>query len=172
MTKGDGAGAGLTEGAGDPPPLRRAGVRDAAALVALQRAAYEPLIEAAGGTPLPLLADYGELLETSEVWVAGEDSGPFDAALILQHQPDATLVWSVAVRPGGQSKGVGRRLLAFAEDRARAAGRARMRLYTSVKFLRNREIYRRFGYREVGEEEVGAREPPWIIVNMEKPLSD
>ncbi len=150
--------------------LRRAGPADVAPLKALQTAAYAPMGEIAGGTPLPLLADYDEIVATMEVWVAGPPSGPFEAALILDHDGAATLVWSVAVAPGTQSTGLGRRLLGFAETRARAAGATRMRLYTHRLYERNRAIYRRFGYREIGEEVVGERDPPWVIVHMEKDL--
>lgn len=159
------------DGAPDPiTNLRRAGPADVAQLTALQTAAYAPMGEIAGGTPLPLLADYDDLIRRMEVWVAGPPSGPFEAALILDHDEGMTLVWSVAVAPGTQSKGLGRRLLAFAETRARAVGATRMRLYTHRLFERNRAIYRRFGYREIGEEVVGQSDPPWVIVNMEKPL--
>lgn len=150
--------------------IRPSGSAERATILELKRAAYEPLTEIAGGTPLPLLADYAEVLAGAETWVVGPEGGPLEAALILQHGDGATLVWSVAVRPGGQSKGLGRELLALAEERARAAGSAAMRLYTSVKFERNRRIYRDFGYREVGEEVVGEQDPPWIIVHMEKSL--
>lgn len=123
-----------------------------------------------GGAPLPLLADYAEVLAASETWVVGPEGGPLEGALILQHKDGATLVWSVSVRPGGQSRGLGRRFLELAEERASAAGSRIMRLYTNVKFERNRRIYRDFGYRDVREEVVGDRDPPWIIVHMEKPL--
>lgn len=156
----------------DIPGLRRATAADAAAVAALKHAAYAPMADIAGGTPLPLLADYDEILATSEVWLVEHDDG-LSAALVLQHGHDggdATLLWSVAVTPGGQSAGLGRKLLALAETRARVAGSSRMRLYTHVSFERNRAIYRQYGYVDVGEEVVGERDPPWVIVNMEKPL--
>ena len=151
--------------------LRRGTVDDAAALTALQQAAYAPMAEIAGGVPLPLRVDYRDILREMEVWLAEPDGGRLDGALILEHDADATLVWSVSVAPGGQSKGLGRRLLDFAEARARAEGRTRMRLYTNVRFERNCAIYRRFGYAEVREERIGETEPPFVIVHMEKSLA-
>ena len=155
----------------DDPPLRRATADDAAALTALQHAAYEPMAAIAGGVPLPLRVDYRDILRDMEVWFAGPDGEAPQGALILEHDADATLVWSVSVAPGGQSRGLGRQLLAFAETRARAEGRALMRLYTNVKFERNRAIYRRSGYVEVRQERIGETEPPFVIVHMEKSLS-
>ena len=148
--------------------LRRARADDLSALVALQRAAYEPMGEISGGTPKPLRVDYAEVLADLEVWLLGGD--PLEAALILEYQPDAVLVWSVAVAPTGESRGVGRALLSYAETRARAKGLNLMRLYTNTKFERNRAIYRQFGYDEVRFERIGDDEPPFVIVHMEKPL--
>lgn len=129
------------------------------------------MAEIAGGTPLPLLADYAELLQSAEIWIVERDDAPdFDAALILQHNLGVTLIWSIAVNPDTQSRGLGRRLLGFAEERARAAGSTGMALYTNVKFTRNRDIYRQFGYVDVREERIGEDEPPWIILHMEKSL--
>jgi len=144
---------------------------DLDAVTALQQSAYAPMAEIAGGAPLPLRVDYADILAEMEVWLVCAPDEPPLAALILEHQPDAMLVWSVAVAPAGQSSGLGRRLLAFAEERARKAGRDLMRLYTNLKFERNRSIYRQFGYRDVREERIGDSEPPWIIIHMEKSLA-
>lgn len=157
-----------------PLAVRRALPADLAAVEAVQQAAYGPMAKLSGRAPLPLRADYAEIMAQSETWVVPGDAG-FDAALILQHDrasdPPSTLVWSVAVAPRGQSRGLGRRLLDFAETRAAAVGSTLMRLYTNEKFARNLEIYRRFGYAEVRRERHGDEEPPWIVVHMEKPLS-
>ena len=152
------------------PNLRRATAADLAGLTALQQAAYAPMAEIAGGQPLPLRVDYADILAEMEVWLVQREGRPAEAALILERQADAMLVWSVAVAPWTQSAGLGRRLLALAEERARELGVGLMRLYTNVLFDRNREIYRRFGYADVREERIGESEPPWIIVHMEKTL--
>jgi len=150
---------------------RPAEAADRAAIEALQHAAYAPWMAVSGRPPLPMRADYAVVLAESETWVVDGPDGDLDAALILQHQTDAVLIWSVAVHPGGHGKGLGQRLLALAEDRARAAGKDLMRLYTNALFQRNREIYERFGYALVREEAFSDDQPDWIVVHMEKRIA-
>lgn len=124
--------------------LRRAGPADRDAVVALQHAAYAPNRALLGVEPLPLLADYDAVFANSEVWVPAE--GPIDAVLILEPAPDHLLIWSVATAPGTQGRGLGGRLLAFAEARARALGPTTIRLYTGAKLAGNVAWYQRNGY--------------------------
>lgn len=150
---------------------RPAQAADRPAIEALQKAAYAPWIAVSGRPPLPMRADYAVVLAESETWLVDGPDGRLDGALILQHQADAMLIWSVAVDPGGHGKGLGQRLLALAEDRARAAGKDLMRLYTNAKFQRNREIYERFGYAVTREEAFSDDNPDWIVVHMEKGIA-
>lgn len=59
------------------------------------------------------------------------------------------LYW-IAVRPGGQGKGLGKWLMAMAEDEIRALGGTRVYADTSSRqqYLPTREFYKRTGYRE------------------------
>ena len=125
--------------------LRRAGPADHDALVALQAAAYAPNRALLGVEPLPLTVDYGSILGTHEVWLAERDGG-VAGALILDPAPDHLLVWSVAVAPTAQRGGLGARLLAAAEARARALGLGTVRLYTGDKLTANVRWYHRHGY--------------------------
>ena len=76
------------------------------------------------------------------------------------------LIFSLAVRPASQG-GVGRWMLAFAEERARAAGVGEMRLYTNPLMARNIRIYGEAGYVETGRT-ANPHRPGWLIVNMAK----
>ena len=75
--------------------------------------------------------------------------------LVLMHEPDALLIYSVAIAPGQQRRGLGRQLLAFAEDEARAAGYTLIRLYTNALMTENVAMYGRMGYRETGRDAFG-----------------
>ena len=78
--------------------LRRATTDDHDAIVALQQAAYAQNQILLGAVPLPLLADYAQILRDMEVWLI--DSGAaLDGALILEFRPDDMLIWSVASHP-------------------------------------------------------------------------
>ena len=55
---------------------------------------------------------------------------------------------NLAVRPADQGRGVGRRLLTLAEQRARDLGLAELRLYTNAAMTENLAYYPRRGYVE------------------------
>jgi ribosomal protein S18 acetylase RimI-like enzyme len=84
--------------------------------------------------------------------------------------PDHLMIWSLAVRPDRQGKGLGRFLLRFAERMAREAGLGELRLFTNARMERNLALYARAGYRETGRRPHPRRES-FIIVDMAKRLS-
>ncbi|MBO0843093.1 MAG: GNAT family N-acetyltransferase [Nocardioides sp.] len=75
------------------------------------------------------------------------------------------LLTNVAVHPSLQRSGLGRRLLALAEERALAAGKPVIRLYTNVVMVENQRIYEHLGYVETGREavEIGGTAPASIV---------
>jgi putative N-acetyltransferase (TIGR04045 family) len=66
---------------------------------------------------------------------------------VLVHGADARF-GRLCVVPGARRRGLGARLLAEAEREARAAGARRMHLHAQVAAM---DLYRRAGYRTVGE---------------------
>ena len=58
------------------------------------------------------------------------------------------LLENVAVLPSHHGTGVGRALLALAEERAVATGHPRIRLYTHETMVENQRLYERIGYVE------------------------
>ena len=78
------------------------------------------------------------------------------------------LIYSVAIAPAYQQRGLGRRLLAWAEAEAQQAGYAQIRLYTNALMKENIALYTRLGYIET------RREPfhELTIVHMRKSLRD
>ena len=106
------------------PPPRRATIDDAAALNALARAAYAVYVPVIGREPQPMATDWQTLFASQEIWIIDGPSGPI-ASLALEVEPAHVVIWSVAVLPEYQRKGMGRRLLDFAEARSRALGAPR-----------------------------------------------
>jgi len=145
--------------------LRRATAADLDAVVALQRAAYAKNRPLLGVEPLPLLADYAQVLADYEVWLA-ESLGALDGVLILEPRAGDLLIWSVAVAPSAQGRGVGNVMLAFAEKRAREFGRSCIRLYTGAPLKSNIAWYKRQGYVHESTEDMGDR----VVVNLIKHL--
>lgn len=159
------AGGGQKKKLQDFFPLRRAGLGELVALVDLQRAAYAPNRAILGVEPIPLQADYAEIVTGMECWLAGEPAKP-DGALILDVTGADCLIWSVAVAPAAQGRGIAKRLMAFAEDRARLHGAAKLTLYTGEKLEGNIALYKRLGYAISRVEMLSDRN----IVHMEKPV--
>lgn len=144
--------------------MRRATADDFAAVVALQHAAYAKNRPILGVEPQPLLADYAQVFADYEVWLA--ESAGLDGVLILEPRAEDLLIWSVAVAPAAQGRGVGNVMLAFAEIRARDIGRSCIRLYTGQPLAFNIAWYQRQGYVEESTEDLGDR----VVVNLIKQL--
>ena len=69
-----------------------------------------------------MLEDYAALIRAGEVWVlAGEAGGEVIGVLVMRPAEDHLFVGNVAVAPGHQGRGLGRELVAFAEQRAEGA---------------------------------------------------
>ena len=145
--------------------LRRAAVADLERVVVLQRAAYDRNRALLGVEPMPLTANYAEIFGSKEVWLAESDC-TLDGVLMLEPRPDDLLIWSIAAAPEAQKKGVGRTLLAAAEDRAHEIGRDTIRLYTGTRLTHLVAWYRRHGYATERLEEL----PDRSITHMVKRL--
>jgi GNAT superfamily N-acetyltransferase len=143
--------------------MRRATRADMDAVVTLQRAAYARNRELLGVEPLPLMADYEEIFRDYEVWVTGE---PIAGALILEPRPADLLIWSIATDPERQTSGLGRAMLAAAEQHALELGRGTMRLYTGAILTHLVDWYTRHGYALERIEELHDRK----IAHMKKQL--
>jgi len=136
------------------------------AITGAANAAYDGVLD---GPPIPVTTDYAPRIAAGEVWLLDDGAGPPAGLVVLERHPDHVLIFSVVVAPAHQGRGLGRRLLAWAEAQARAAGLAQVRLYTNAKMTRNIALYAHCGYHETGRRENPAR-PGWIAVDMAKTL--
>ncbi|TMR93393.1 GNAT family N-acetyltransferase [Nonomuraea basaltis] len=143
--------------------MRLARAEDRAAVERLVHDAYEPWIEIVGMRPVPMDADYAALIEAGRVHVTDDLQG----LVVLVPEDGVLLVDNVAVHPGSHGKGIGRGLLAYAEEEARRLGLPALRLYTNVKMASNIALYASLGYVETGRVGVQGRS----AVTMRKELS-
>jgi ribosomal protein S18 acetylase RimI-like enzyme len=156
-------GAGTT---GEEMRFRLAGTADLDAIVTLTEQAYRPYIELFGGPPIPVTEDYEPHIAAGEVWLL-ESDGRLAGLIVLERETDHMMVFSVAVAPKFQGRGLGRELLRLADDQAIKAGYAEVRLYTNARMERNIALYKAFGYRETGRRPNPVR-PGWTLVDMAK----
>jgi GNAT superfamily N-acetyltransferase len=136
----------------EPTIIRLADKADCAGVTACVKAAYAPYIERIGRPPAPMRADYAELIARGMVFVLLE-GGELRGVLVLKQEAAMLWIENVAVHPGHHHRGFGRRLLAYAEQRARAANLLEVRLYTHELMVENISLYRRLGYQEVERRE-------------------
>ena len=92
-----------------------------------------------------MTADYAAAARRGQAWLAAEN-GEAAGFIILIPQPGYLLLENVAVLPAAQGRGIGARLLALAEERARSLGLPEIRLYTNEAMTENLAYYPRHGY--------------------------
>jgi GNAT superfamily N-acetyltransferase len=127
--------------------IRRADDRDAETVALITAEAYQHYVPRIGREPAPMITDYSGPVRAGQAWVA-EAEGQAVGIVVLIPYPDHLLVENVAVRPGAQGRGVGRQLLARAEEVARELGHGEVRLYTHEAMTENIAYYPRRGYTE------------------------
>ncbi|MFC8126650.1 GNAT family N-acetyltransferase [Streptomyces sp. NPDC057302] len=140
----------------DTSDIRPATAADVPAVKAVTDAAYHRYIERIGVVPAPMEADHAAQVAAGRVYVtgvAGATGATGDPSvvgvLVLVPHEDHLFLDSIAVHPEAAGQGVGRRLLAFVDERARALGLPEVRLYTNVMMWENVELYPRYGYEMV-----------------------
>jgi ribosomal protein S18 acetylase RimI-like enzyme len=147
--------------------LRQARAGDAAAIRQLTRDAYAKWVPVIGREPKPMTVDYEAAVLKHRFDLLYLD-GALAGLIETVDEADHLLVESVAVSPRFQGRGLGRRLMALAEEIAISLGRNRIRLYTNKRFERNLGLYLGLGYGVDGEEEIDGG---MFRVDMSKDLS-
>jgi GNAT superfamily N-acetyltransferase len=94
-----------------------------------------------------MLQDYASVIEMARVFVA-EREGQLIGVLVLCETACGLLLDNVAVLPANKGQGVGKTLLIYAEQIARATGHSSIYLYTNEKMSENIALYARVGYVE------------------------
>jgi ribosomal protein S18 acetylase RimI-like enzyme len=149
-----------------PITFRRASEVDVPAIVGLQQAAYARNRRLLGVEPLPLQADYADILRKMEVWLA-EERGVLKGVLILEARPNDMLIWSIAAAPDAQKQGLGQIMLDAAEVHARQLGRKIMRLYTGAVLEGLIRWYHRHGYEIERHEQLPDRHITHMIKHLD-----
>ena len=150
-----------------PIKFRRASNADREAIEALQVAAYHRQ-HLLGLEPPPLKAEYGEIIERMEVWLA-EERDRLRGILILDVREGDLLIWSIAAAPDAQGQGLGQIMLDAAEVRAGQLGRQIIRLNTGAVQQTLIGWYGRHGYGIETIEIVDERQLTHMIKRLPEP---
>ena len=145
--------------------IRAATAADVPAIVDTVDRAYRHYIVRIGKPPGPMLDDYAARLSEDAVWVL-QDGPAIAGILVLLSAPEYLLLDNIAIAPERQGRGLGRRLLAFAESEALRRGYREIRLYTHQTMIENQRLYASIGYEERGR----GSEAGYDRVFMRKPL--
>ena len=125
--------------------IRLATQLDLEQIKAIAIAAYSMYVERIGKVPAPMVADFSASIENGSLYVI-EGESRIDGFVVFYPRQDCIHLENVAVNPGTQGKGVGKALIRFVEDEARAAGFQEVELYTNARMTENLGIYPRLGY--------------------------
>lgn len=132
----------------DSATIRLARHEDREGIEACVNAAYAKYVPRMGKKPAPMLADYAELIARGIVHVVGAPSDIRGVVVCFPVQEHFFLE-NVAVDPVYQGMGLGRALMGFVEEQARAGAYDEIRLYTHERMTENIAYYQRLGYEEV-----------------------
>jgi ribosomal protein S18 acetylase RimI-like enzyme len=133
----------------DEPRIRAATSADVSEIRQIVEEAYRHYIPRIGKSPGPMLDDYAARVSEGVVWVIEEGSA-IAGIVVLIGKADHLLLDNIAVAPGRQGSGLGRRLLAFADAEALRRGYREIRLYTHQTMTENQRLYAAVGYEETG----------------------
>ncbi|WP_267551175.1 GNAT family N-acetyltransferase [Rhizobium rhizogenes] len=125
--------------------LRAATDADVDTIRALTREAYGKWVPLIGREPLPMTANYAEAVRKHRIDLVEADA---ELVALIEMAPgaDHLLIENIAVSPRHQGKGIGKKLLAHAEQVAASLGLKVLRLYTNKRFTENVQLYLRHGY--------------------------
>ena len=131
--------------------IRPATAKDVAAIRAVAHAAYALYLPRMDRKPAPMVADFAAHVARGEVHVVDSQGQVLGYIVMMpgkNTEAGCLFVENVAVHPGHQGRGLGRCLIAFAEERARRLDLAEVSLYTNVVMTENLEFYSRLGFAE------------------------
>ena len=128
--------------------LRRANEQDADGVADCIEAAYS--VYAGRITDLPAVAEgVDTAIRDHRVWIVEVDEKIAGGIVLVPHE-DCLMLENIAVRPEAAGSGLGRALIARAEQDCIELGLNEIRLSTHTAMPENVEIYTRLGWRETG----------------------
>ena len=103
--------------------IRPARPSDQARIEAIVEAASRPYLQRMDRPPAPMVDDYARRIADGQTHVL-EEAGEIVGLLVLEAGEDFLLLDNIAIDPAQHGRGLGKRLMAFAETEARRRGGA------------------------------------------------
>lgn len=148
--------------------IQRADTGDVDAMGACVHDAYRHYIRRMGKVPGPMLDDYAYRVENNHTYVIKSHDRVI-ALLVLIEDENGMLLDNIAVHPDAQGQGIGKKLMAFAEDLAVRSGYTRITLYTHVTMTESFEMYKQLGYVVSEKKTVDGYQRIYMEKALEKP---
>lgn len=146
--------------------IRRAIPSDLNEIQRCAEAAYKKYIPRIGRKPAPMVADFSSAI-ASQCLNVFED-GSIEGFIIFFPREDHIHVENIAVLPNAQGKGIGSKLLAYAEEQAEIIGMKAIELYTNEKMSESISYYNYLGFIEIDRR----KEDGFSRVYFRKNLTD
>lgn len=124
---------------------------DSHAIQTCFEAAFRPFAATIDGFP-DVTHGLLDAIEAGEVFVAREGEILLGAITLVQGE-GFVKIGVVAVDPAQKGRGLGRKLVAFAQAHARRLGAKEMRLRTHVLMPQNVDLYKHLGWHETGRDD-------------------
>ena len=106
------------------------------------------------------------------LWVVDDEAGRVCACVALDYPRSGTAeLHRLYVRPDRRGRGLGERLVAFVEDKARREGVAEFVFWSDTRFVRAHALYARLGFRRTGTTRALGDISGSIELGFRKPLA-
>ena len=87
----------------------------------------------------------------SEIAYAAIEGETLSGCVFLRPEEGCLYIGKLAIAPVSQGRGIGRRLLAVAEQTARDRALPSLRLETRIELVENHDVFARWGFEKTGE---------------------
>ncbi|MFP6732001.1 MAG: GNAT family N-acetyltransferase [Alphaproteobacteria bacterium] len=133
---------------GEDYSIRPARPGDAEGIAACVSAAYAIYVARMGKLPGPMLDDYAQVIARHRVFVLARTEEIAGALVLIDQEDGSLLLDNVAIHPDLQGRGLGRRLISYAEDEAGRLGHETLDLYSHETMSDSIALYLALGYEE------------------------
>ena len=112
------------------------------------------------------VAEIAQNCSSGEVWSLGT---PIIACMFLKCKDDALYIGKLAVDENHRGKGLARKMIAIASERAKAHGMSHLELFTRIELIENHLAFSRLGFETVAQASHPGYEKTTYLV-MRKPV--